>query len=224
VWSQPAAAFVAHVQVAANQYAYTSADGDAWTRRGNMPCNGALATSPTRLVNVGFSLIGACVAVSDDGATWTSATPPSTTAMQGVFWTGSQFVGVGGNGFIATSPDGSAWTLRSSGVTATLNGGAASGSIIVVAGVNGTLVTSSDGGATWTPRTSGTTATLRRGTFTGTEFFVVGAGGTLVRSTAGDIWTTQATGYAADLRDILWIPTASRLVLVGENGLVAINP
>ena len=61
VWAPSAAAFVAHVQLAANQDAYTSPDGVTWTRRGYMPCYGALAASPTRLVNVGSSSTGPCV-------------------------------------------------------------------------------------------------------------------------------------------------------------------
>ena len=150
--------------------------------------------------------------------------------MNGVFWTGSQFVGVGDNGFIATSPDGSSWTMRSSGVTASLHGGFASGSLLVVGGANvaggttGTLLTSSDGGVTWTSRSTDTIATLRHGVFTGTEYFMVGGGGTLLRSATGESWTRQPTGYTVDLRDILWIPAASRLVLVGDSGLVAISP
>jgi hypothetical protein len=224
VWSPSAAAFVAHVQVAANQYAYTSVDGASWTRRGSMPCNGALAASPTRLVNVGFSIVGACVSVSDDGTTWTSGAPPSTSSMAGVFWTGSQFVGVGSNGLIATSPDGIAWTVRTSNVSATLNGGTASGTAIVVVGASGTIVTSADNGVTWAVRSSGTTATLRHAVFTGSEYYAVGSGAMLLRSATGESWARQQTQYDVDFGDVLWVPAASRLVLGGARGLVATSP
>jgi hypothetical protein len=223
-WSPSAAAFVAHVQVAANQFAYTSTDGASWTRRGSMPCNGALAASPTRLVNVGFSIVGSCVSVSNDGNTWTATAAPSTNSMAGVFWTGSQFVGVGSNGLIATSPDGIAWTLRTSGVSATLNGGTASGSAIVVVGASGTIVTSADGGVSWTPRSSTTTATLRHAVFTGSEFYAVGSGGILLRSATGESWSRQQTQYNVDFGDVLWVAGASRLVLGGARGLVATSP
>jgi len=224
VWSPSAAAFVAHVQIAANQYAYTSVDGAAWTRLGSMPCHGALAASPTRMVNVGSSLVGACVSVSGDGTSWTGIAPPSSTTMAGVFWTGSQFVGAGNSGLIATSPEGLNWTVRSSGVSATLNGGTASGSAIVVVGASGTIVTSNDGGVSWTARSSGTSSTLRHAVFNGAEFFVVGSAGTLLRSATGESWSRQLTAYNADLGDILWLPGTSRLVLVGARGLAATSP
>jgi hypothetical protein len=224
VWAPSASAFVGHVQDGANQYAYTTTDGAVWTQRGYMPCWGALAASPTRLVNVGSSLVGACVAVSDDGASWTSITAPSSSTMQGVFWTGSQFVGVGANGLIATSPDGSSWTVRTSNVSEMLKGGAASGSVIVVVGANGAIVTSSDAGATWTARDSGVSSTLRHAAFSGTEFFVVGTGGTLLRSTTGVTWSKQPTVYNVDFGDIMWLSDASQLVLAGDSGLIATSP
>jgi IPT/TIG domain len=224
VWSPSAAAFVAHVQIAANQNAFTSSDGVAWVKRGDMPCQGALAASPTQMVNVGASLVGACISVSTDAASWSTVTPPSSTLMKGVFWTGTQFVGVGNAGLIATSPDGLNWTLRSSGVTATLLSGTASGSTIVVIGSEGAVVTSNDGGATWAARSSGVTATLNHAVFTGSEFFAVGSAGIVLRSATGESWVRQPTPYDADLGDILWLPDASRLVLVGATGLAAISP
>lgn len=222
VWSPSASGFIGHVRVSANKHAYFSTDGAAWTTRGDMPCYGALAASPSVMVNVGASLIGACISTSADGNTWTSVpTLPSSQIPEGVFWTGTQFVAVGANGSLATSPDGVAWTPRTSGVTATLYSGAANGSFLVVVGANGTLITSSDNGVTWTPRASGSTSPLSRVRFTGSEFFAVGTGGTLLRSTDGVTWAKQTLSYTVNLGDILALPGTGRLILVGANGLTA---
>jgi photosystem II stability/assembly factor-like uncharacterized protein len=227
VWSTSATAFVALVQVAANQDAYTSADGRTWTRAGSVPCLGGLAVSPAGLLlATGGSSAGACVATSPDGVTWTTGTPPAGGRLDKAFWIGGQFLGVGATGALATSPDGATWTPRVSGVTGTLRGAAASPSTQVVVGDGGTILTSADGGATWTPRTSGTSSTLRRVTWTGTEFLAVGSAGRLLRSPDGVAWTSQPTPYASptahDLNDVLFVPGAGgRLVLVGSDGLVA---
>lgn len=224
VWSDSANGFIGHVQVAANQHAYKSTDGANWTSLGTMNCLGGIAASPTLLVNVGTSLAGACMATSTDGATWTSVTPPSSLYPKGVFWTGSQFVAVGSGGLIATSPDGTNWTVRASGVSSTLYNGAANGSTLVVVGSSGTLLSSSDNGITWTPRSSGTTSTLRRARLASSDFYVTGAAGTLLRSSNGISWTKLPVPYTTDLGDILWLADASRLVLIGSNGLTATSP
>ncbi len=228
VWSPSASAFIALVQVAANQYAYGSSDGRSFTSLGYVPCSGALAVSPAGLlVATGTSLSGACVATSPDGATWTPGTAPSGGLLRKAYWTGTQFLAVGSGGALATSTDGASWTSRTSGVSATLNGAAASAAMVVVVGDGGAIVTSGDGGSTWTPRVSGTPFSLRRVVWTGAEFLAVGGAGTLLRSPDGVTWTTQATPYTAspnafDLNDLLWVPGGGgKLVLVGSHGLVA---
>lgn len=231
VWS-PTADFVALVQLGANQYAYRSSDGRAWTQVAYVPCHGGLAVSESgRLLATGSSLSGSCVATSDDdGATWAPRTPPAGGRLEKAFWLGDQFVAVGPSGALATSPDGASWTSRSSGVTTVLRGAARSPATLVVVGDAGVILTSADGGATWTPRASGTTYPLRRVTWTGSEFFAVGGSGRLLRSPDGAAWTTQPTPYTASpsdfaLNDLAWIPEGGgRLVLVGDGGLVATSP
>ena len=230
VWS-PRADFVALVQVAANQYAYRSSDGRAWTQVGYVPCYGGLAVSESgRLLATGSSLTGNCVATSDDGATWAPQTPPAGGRLEKAYWLGGQFVAVGPSGALATSPDGASWTSRASGVTTVLRGAARSPGTLVVVGDAGVILTSADGGATWTPRVSGTTYPLRRVTWTGSEFLAVGGTGRLLRSADGTTWTTQPTPYTASpndfaLNDVTWIPDGGgRLVLVGDGGLVATSP
>jgi hypothetical protein len=229
VWSPSAGAFVALVQVAANQDAYRSIDGRTWTKITWVPCHGGLAVSGSGLlVATGSSLTGACIATSDDdGATWTPRTPPAGGRLEKAFWLGGQFVGVGTSGAIATSPDGVTWTPRPSGVTTTLRGAAASPASLVVVGDSGTLLSSTDGGASWTPRAPGTSSTLRRVVWTGSAFYAVGSAGRLLRSPDGATWTSIPTPYATSpddhvLNDIAFLPdSGGRLVVVGDGGLVA---
>ncbi len=230
-WSSSANAFVAVVVLGANQYAYRSSDGRAWTQAGYVPCYGGLAASDAGLlVAAGSSLGGPCIATSpDDGATWTSRPQPAGGLLRKIFWAGGQFVALGSSGALATSPDGAAWTPRASGVTATLRGAAASTTTLVVVGDGGTILTSPDG-ATWTPRTSGTAYPLRRVTWTGSAFLVVGGTGRLLRSADGVAWTTLPTPWTAspnafDLNDLVALPApGGRLVLVGSGGLMATSP
>lgn len=228
VWSPTLDAFVGLVQVAANQDAYASADGETWTRLGGVPCSGGLAVSPAGLLLVtGSSLSGACVATSTDGVTWTPGTPPAGGLLRKAFWVGGQFLAVGSTGALATSADGATWTTRPSGVTGSLRGAAASPATAVVVGDGGTILTSADGGVTWSPRASGTTFPLKRVTWTGAEFVAVGGTGRLLRSPDGVAWTVQPTPFTAspnqfDLNEVAFLPGGGgRLVVVGSGGLVA---
>jgi hypothetical protein len=224
--------FVALVQEGANERIYTSEDGLAWSRGVDAPFHGALGASPTLLVNSGSSLVGRGLATSPDGVTWTPQTVPTAERLEDVFWTGGQFVGVGGGGTIVTSADGRAWTLRSSGTTARLLGATASPATTVVVGEAGTILTSADAGATWTLRPPPGHATLRRVVWTGAELVAVGSGGTSVRSTDGVSWAVAATPYTKplfgsdpfDLNDLVWTGPGGRLVVVGTRGLVATSP
>ena len=122
-WSPSAAAFVALVQVGANQDAYRSVDGRDWTRVGSVPCCGGLAVSDAGLlVATGSSLTGACVATSDDdGASWTPRASGTTFPLRRVAWTGGEFLAVGGTGRLLRSPDGVAWTTLPTPWTASPN-------------------------------------------------------------------------------------------------------
>lgn len=232
-WFEPLNAFVALVQVAANESIYTSIDGLNWTELANAPLSGRLGASATRLVSVGADLFSEGIATTTDGIIWTDVyTTSADKSLQEVFWTGSQFIAVGENGAIVTSPDGIAWTLRSSGVTSTLYGAAASLSRLVVVGTSGTIVTSDDNGVTWSPQSSGTTYRLNSVAWTGAEFVAVGSNGKAFRSSDGLTWNEQPTPYndvlfGSDpfhLKSILWTDSGGRLITVGERGLVTTSP
>jgi hypothetical protein len=229
VWSDALAKFAAVVQVAANQYLYTSADGLAWTAGAYVPFNGRLGASPTLLVAVGGSLVGNGLATSPDGLNWTTRTLPVTTSLHDVAWLGgTRFVAVGAQGVILTSNDGASWTQRSgSSGAATLRAAAAGTARWVVVGESGTVLTSDDAGATWTPRTSGTSVSLLSVEWTGAAFVAVGSSGHVFRSADGIAWSPVAAPYQSvpfgsdplNLEAELWLD--DRLLIAGPRGLLA---
>ncbi len=94
------------------------------------------------------------IKVDDSGTQWTQRTSGVTDFLNGIVWSGGQFVVVGNNGVVLTSPDGINWTQKSSGNSSALYSVVWSGTQYVIVGENGTILTSPDG-QTWTPRVSG---------------------------------------------------------------------
>jgi hypothetical protein len=227
VWSEALGRFAAVVQVAANQYLYTSTDGLVWTPGSHVPFNGRLGASPTLLVAVGGSLTGFGLATSPDGVTWTPRTLPVSTRLNDVFWLGARFVAAGAGGVLLTSDDGTTWTQRASGTTQALQAVAASPTRWVAVGDGGTVLTSDDAGLTWTPRSSGTNYGLAAVVWTGSAFVATGGSGLLLRSSDGVSWTRQDTPWqtvpfgsdALNLDAALWL--GDRLLLAGSRGLFA---
>jgi hypothetical protein len=246
-WSPGLSAFVALIQSGANYYAATSTDGVTWTPNSYSatayaPCGyvgSTVAASPTVLLNAGASLTGNCIATSANNvSTWnvgTSPMPAGTSATKS-FWTGSVFVLLGSNGFIATSPDGVTWTVRTSGTTNTLRGGAVGkGGTLIVVGDSGTILTSSDGGTTWVPQSSGTAYSFNRVVWTGSQYYAAGGAANLMQSTDGVTWNPVISTYTSwlttfpyptppDFNDLLWSATKNSLVVFGSDGLVGTVP
>ena len=194
----------------------TSPDGLSWTNRfpsalstvGGTTLNDAM-WSGTQYVAVGSSGVGsicppnqvcpafvganyAIILTSSDGIAWTPQTSGTINSLNGVTWSGTQFVTVGANGTILTSPDGKAWTPKTSGTINTLNGAIWSGAQFVAVGANGTILTSPNGIA-WTPQTSGTINILNGAIWSGAQFVAVGANGTILTSPNGIAWTLQTS-------------------------------
>jgi hypothetical protein len=163
-----------------------------------------------------------------------------TEALQGVAWSGTQFVAVGGipgNSFatnvgaILTSPDGITWTSRSSGTSAILSAVASSGTQFVVVGQNATvggpatILTSSDG-ISWTPRVSGAAGGLSGVAWSGSQFVAVGSNpavsGTILTSPDGITWTSRASGTSSHISGVIWSDT--QFVAVGSGGLILTSP
>jgi hypothetical protein len=145
----------------------------------------------------------------------------------GVVWTGTLFVAVGGGrdgaGIIGVSYDGIHWTLRSSG-TPTLRGITWTGTQIVAVGTQGTIVTSPDG-YRWTARVSNATENLNAVAGSGPQaagqqFVAVGDTGVLLTSPDGVAWTRRVSKTAENLHGAAW--TGSKFVLVGDNGTILV--
>ena len=143
---------------------------------------------------------------------WTSRTTPDTDHMNGVAWSGSLFVAVGG-GAVWTSPDGINWTSRTTPVYAFMYAVTWSGSLFVAVGYDGTALTSPDG-ITWTSRTTPGTDSMRGVTWSGSLFVAVGDGGT--------VWTsvdeTTDTGTLV-LNTVVLPSTATDVYLLSEETL-----
>ena len=175
---------------------------------------------------------------STDGTNWILGTASWTTqSVTKGYWTGSKFLVVGTSGLIATSTTGAAWTSETTGTTQNLNGAAVSPNTMVVVGDSGTILTSNDNGSTWTPQTSGTTSNLNRVVWTGAQFYAVGDTSTLLSSPDGVTWTTLTTPFnnwpstypldpptEPNFNDAIWLPSSAKLIIFGDNGLVATTP
>ena len=168
----------------------------------------------------------AMIVTSPDGLTWTSqlqsALPTVVgSALNGVTWSGTQFVTVGANGTILTSPTGTAWAPQTPGTINTLNGVTWSGTQFAAVGVNGTILTSPTGTA-WTPQSSGTISTLNGVTWSGTQFVAVGVSGTILTSPDGITWTPQTSGALDTLNGVTW--SGTQFVAVGVSGTILTSP
>lgn len=151
----------------------------------------------------------------------------TTPALNGVAWSGTQFVVVGSGGTIFTSPDGISWTLRGSsplfysGVN--LNDVIWSGTqFVAVAGdTTGSISTSPDGIA-WTLRNPVPTLPLFGIAWSGGQFVAVGTN-TILSSPDGITWTTRtpATGYYS-LNSVIW--SGTQFVAVGMGGAILSSP
>ena len=73
---------------------------------------------------------------------WHTRTSTASQALNGIAWSGSQFVVVGDVGTILTSPDGRIWTAQHSSTSQELFDIAWSGSQFVAVGSGGTILTS----------------------------------------------------------------------------------
>lgn len=151
----------------------------------------------------------------------------TTPALNGVTWSGAQYVAVGNGGTIFTSPDGISWTLRAesplfySGVN--LNDVIWAGTqFVAVAGdITGSISTSPDG-ITWTLRNPVPTLPLFGVAWSGRQFVAVGTN-IILSSSDGMTWTTRtpATGYYS-LKSVVW--SGTQFMAVGGNGVILSSP
>jgi len=171
------------------------------------------------------------IKVDDSGTQWTQRTSGVIDFLNGIVWSGGQFVVVGNNGVILTSPDGVDWTQKSSVNSSALYSVVWSGAQYVIVGENGTILTSPDG-QTWTQRFSGfPLATIYDVVWTGTQFVAVGDASTMegiiLTSPDGINWTQRTSPVGINLRSIAY--SGSLLVAGGfdnqnSSGTLLISP
>lgn len=175
-----------------------------------------------------FGLNSAPITVT--GMPVTSQSSGTGNNLNGVVWSGTQFVAVGEAGTVLTSPNGETWTSRSSGTANSLLAVAwAGGKFVAVGGNSGTALTSSDG-ITWTKQDlsginlGGLPWILSGVASSGTQFAAVGtvsgfsASEVILTSPDGVTWTARsymATAHAG-LRAIA--SSGTRFVAVGGSG------
>ncbi|HEX7260900.1 MAG TPA: PKD domain-containing protein, partial [Luteolibacter sp.] len=180
---------------------------NTWTQRtsGTTAVLRDIAFGGGKLVVVGES--GGTYRTSTDGVAWTGGAMGGNVYLNGIIYSGSQFVAVGVDydfntslwtGAIYTSPNGTTWTRRHfSGKE--LNEVAYGGGAYVAVGNSGAMWKSTDG-ISWSPVSSGITSENINAISYGNGGFVAvgsaGSGGTVVSlaSTDGSNWTNTSGG------------------------------
>ena len=239
IW--PFSAFVQDVPIGTTSFsipAFNVTAGDRFLIVGiGSPGVPVLNAAPGSILAVGgFNFISITV----PGMPVTSRDSGTMNTLNGVTWSGTQFVAVGDGGTILTSPDGITWTSRAPSSPAPLLYGAAwSGTKFVAVGrssglLTGAEMTSADG-ITWTAQDMSTLPfaqpwDLKGVVWTGTQFVAVGGGDglfpgeVLATSPDGVTWTARnylAVSHAA-LAGIAWSGTL--LLAVGGNGEILTSP
>jgi len=156
--------------------------------------------------------------------------------LNGVTWSGTQYVAVGGTQKIYTSSDGLTWTLRSSG-TQKLNRVIWSGSQFVAVGGNPvggstTILTSPDGVSWTTQPLTGVTGSLSAVAWSGSLFVAVGSGNLgngILTSPDGTTWTAQNSTNTNYLSGVIWagaqfIAFGSGVMLTSPDGVTWSSP
>jgi hypothetical protein len=164
----------------------------------------ATDTFPFRIVlfNNGFkaTTTGGGRYLSDDGVTWTPASPPNggLAGLMDVVAGDETYVGVGTKGLIGASADFSTWTASSpAGATAYVMTAFGADKFLLSDGK--TLATSMDG-ATWT--TVANTRTYSHLKFLNDAFYAFGNGTTVEQSKDGTTWSNASSGIATSPADI----------------------
>lgn len=135
-------------------------------------------------------------------------------------WTGSKYVAVGENGFIASSADGFQWTYRNGGVICDLNSVTHAGDRFLVTANDGGILSSPDG-ETWTRHMSGNPGTqpapeeaLQEIAWNGGTAVAVGSGRILYST---DLWTWSDAVIPAGLKPKAVTWAGDRFIAVGQS-------
>jgi hypothetical protein len=161
------------------------------------------------------------VPISVTGMPVTARVSGTTNRLNGVVWSGSQFVAVGDSGTILTSSDGATWITRSSGTTDPLEGVVWTGTEYAVVGGSGTFLTSPDGVA-WTMQSLHVNNLFYGIAWSGSIFVAVGFTGNILTSPDGINWTQRVSGTQDVLQAVTWAD--SQFVAVGRAGAILTSP
>ncbi len=171
---------------------------------------------------------GQVIFTSSDGMNWNQEQVPEGLLgpLNGVTWTGEQFVAVGYNGAIITSQDSHNWKkVHEQDGSPLLSAVASKGNRLVAVGngagepPNG--LTSADG-QTWTPIIVPFLQTLYGVAWCGDRFVAVGTRGTILTSKDGIQWNRDNVPSDLDFKGV--ICSGNKIVTVGESGTVLITP
>jgi len=174
---------------------HTSPDGLNWTTANIGALNrifNSIASNGSGFMAVGD---GGEVLTSPDGATWTqqaSAFPyPPASELN---WDGTQYVGVGYNGY-ALSADGTSWTpytVSDPSDPVVLASITQFGGLNIAGTITGAIYTSPDD-VSWTTPFSNNLEPLWDVIWDGSQFVAVGTGPTIYTSPDGTVWTARLT-------------------------------
>jgi hypothetical protein len=158
------------------------------------------------------------------GSSWVLRSSGTTHTLNGIVWTGAQFVAVGEQGVVLTSADGLSWSLRSIGMDTSFGGIVWTGTQLVAVGRSGSVRRSVDG-ITWSAGNLPEYATaynFHNVTWTGSRILVVANFGVLIFSPDGSSnWDIRGTG-GGSLYGVVW--TGSFFTAVGEGGRILTSP
>jgi hypothetical protein len=204
-----------YVAVGSGGAILTSPNGSTWTRR--------VVDSKNELFDVAYNgsilvAVGTIsILTSSDGISWTKQSSPNY-SLNGICWSGSQFIAVGDGGYIATSVNGTSWVQRTTSYNSSLKSVISSSMLTVAIGMSGTILTSSDG-FSWTSR-SIQTRHLKSIVWTG--YFFVGVGDSVVVSSPDGVMWSAYNQSGRLFTDIAW--TGSDYCAVGVKQFPASGP
>lgn len=206
---------------------FLSPDGLTWT-------GWASATSQT-LMDVAWSpSLSLLMAVGDTGVIVTSSTGKNWTLVEdrpddwfyGVDWSGSDFVIVGGSGWILSSPDGETFTLRDASAL-TYRGICWTGEKFVAVGDKQTLSQSADG-IKWDllhcEATVNLSSVASAPAGSDTILFAVGSQGSILRADVDTTWRLAYAGPSVMLNGIACSAgSPGSCVAVGDEGTILVT-
>ena len=137
---------------------YTRSTGRRGPRGRREPPASSMASRGRAHSSPRFGASGTVV-TSPEGLNWTVRSSGTGEHLNGLLWSGAEFIAVGGAGTILASVDGVSWAGRASGTSTALNAIARSPGRFVAVGEGGAIVSSADGLA-WAAVASNTTRTL----------------------------------------------------------------